>query len=205
MNRWMTLLSMVLAVSLTQVATAEEPEHSEDGANLPKCPVMGEPVDFAVSTPTDQGPVYFCCKRCIKKFTAKPEKFAKDVAAQRKVLASMTKIQVTCPITGKPIDPKAFVDVGGRMIFACCKRCVGKIAADPSAVEEKLAAGYTYQTKCPVAGEEIDPTVFTTVAGGGKVYFCCPKCIGAFNKDPAKFAPKLEAQGFATLAASLVK
>ncbi|MFQ5495237.1 MAG: hypothetical protein ACE5EX_07625, partial [Phycisphaerae bacterium] len=50
---------------LISVAAAGEPK-------LPNCPIMGESVDFSVSTMTDDGPVYFCCPGCIKKFKKNP-------------------------------------------------------------------------------------------------------------------------------------
>ncbi len=42
------------------------------------CPVMKEPVDKTVTTVSYNGKVYgFCCKACIKKFAANPEKYLK--------------------------------------------------------------------------------------------------------------------------------
>jgi P-type Cu+ transporter len=43
------------------------------------CPVMGEEVDKAVTTVSYKGNVYgFCCKACIKKFAANPDKYLKN-------------------------------------------------------------------------------------------------------------------------------
>ncbi len=43
------------------------------------CPVMNEEIDPEVPTVTYKGKVYgFCCKPCIKKFTADPEKYLKQ-------------------------------------------------------------------------------------------------------------------------------
>lgn len=203
MKQWMMLCGVVAVLTLGRPATAGEPEKSDGASDFPKCPVMGEQVDFAVSYATNDGPVYFCCKRCIKKYAAAPEKFAQEVAEQRKIVASLPKVQVTCPLTGKPINPKAFVDMGGRKVFACCKRCVAKLARGLDDYAAKIAASYTYQVKCPVKGTDIDPTVSLTVSGDEKVYFCCERCRKAFQKEPAKYAPKLEAQGYATLAMKL--
>lgn len=55
---------------------------------LPNCPVMDQPIDFAISVRTADGPVYFCCKGCIAKYQANPAKYAEKVAAQRKALAN---------------------------------------------------------------------------------------------------------------------
>ena len=160
-----------------------------------KCPVMGDPVDFSVKVDTKEGPVYFCCEACPKKFKEKPAKYAKKVAEQRKIVAALPKVQVTCPVSGKPVDKDVSIEEKGKKVFLCCKGCVGKYKKDPAAYSAKLAASYTYQTKCPVMGGDIDPTAFTTLPDGRKVYFCCPGCDKKFLKDPAKYAANLEAQG----------
>jgi YHS domain-containing protein len=46
--------------------------------------------------------------------------------------------------------------------------------------------------KCPVGGEDVDPKVKTVVYKGKTVGFCCSDCIDDFNKDPEKYAKKLE-------------
>ena len=165
-------------------------------AALPLCPVMGEPVNLAVSTPTDDGPVFFCCSDCIPKYKANPEKYAAKVAAQRKALADRPKIQVTCPVSGKPVDTKVFVEHDGQKIYFCCKDCISKYEADPQKYAAKLANSYTYQVKCPVSGEKIDPQSFTQLASGQRVYFCCDGCKPKLAANPSKYLAKLEAQGF---------
>ncbi len=163
---------------------------------LPKCPVTGEPVDFSVSTSTDHGPVYFCCKGCIKKFKADPASFSKEVAEQRAALAKLDKVQVKCPISGEPIDPKVSIEHHGKKVFFCCPKCIGKFQKDPAKYAKALAASYTYQTKCPITGEEIDPAVFTTLADGRKIYYCCKGCEKKLFGNPVKFLPKLAEQGY---------
>lgn len=171
------------------------PQKKDKATALPLCPVMGDPVDFSVKTMTEDGPVYFCCKMCIKKYTKNPERYAKEVAEQRKVLAALPKIQVICPVSGKPVSEKAFIEQGGGKIYFCCKGCVGKYRDDPSRYRARLADSFTYQTKCPVSGERIDPATFTTLKTGQTIYFCCGHCEKKFLNDPAKYSEKLEAQG----------
>jgi len=50
---------------------------------------------------------------------------------------------------------------------------------------------------CPVSGHACDPDA-TTAFEGGKVCFCCEKCIKAFEADSAKFAAKARQQLVAT-------
>lgn len=163
---------------------------------LPKCPVMDEPINLAVSVATDNGPVFFCCKDCVSKFQADPAKYGTKVAAQRKALADRAKAQVICPVSKEPVDSEVFVESGGQKIFFCCKGCVNKYQREPAKYASALANSYTYQTKCPVMNEDIDPKTFTTTGNGTNVYFCCKGCDKKFFADPAKYAPNLVAQGF---------
>ena len=47
--------------------------------------------------------------------------------------------------------------------------------------------------KCPVSGAKCNPEKSADFAGG-KVYFCCDNCAGAFKGDSAKFATKAHQQ-----------
>lgn len=159
------------------------------------CPVSGEAADLSVSTAADEGPVFFCCKKCVSTFEADRAKFATQVAAQRTALASRPKVQVRCPISGEPVDSKAFLEADGKKVFFCCSDCALKYKADPAKYQSKLANSFSYQTMCPVMGEEIDPKVSSSLASGQTVYFCCKKCIAKFQADTSKYAPKLASQG----------
>lgn len=163
---------------------------------LPQCPVMDEPINFAVSVATDNGPVFFCCKDCVSKFQANPAKYATKVAAQRKALADRAKVQVICPVSKEPVDPEMFVESGAQKVFFCCRGCVNKYQREPAKYGSALANSYTYQTKCPVMNEDIDPKSFATAGNGMNIYFCCKGCDKKFFADPAKYAPHLIAQGF---------
>ncbi|MCK6456713.1 MAG: hypothetical protein L6Q92_09320 [Phycisphaerae bacterium] len=199
------VLAAAIGVLVTTDAYAQQHEghrHSEPPkkepapkSQLPKCPVMGDPVDFSVKTMTTKGPIYFCCADCIKKFETDPTKYDKQVAEQRKMLANLPKVQVTCPVSGKAVDKKAFVEKDGQKVYFCCKDCIAKYEKEPGRYVAPLAGSYTYQARCPVTGAPIDPTAFIKLKGGQTVYFCCDKCDEKFLKDPGKYAPKLELQG----------
>lgn len=47
--------------------------------------------------------------------------------------------------------------------------------------------------KCPVSGQDCDGEV-SAAFGGGKVWFCCEKCLAAFEQDPAAFTAKARRQ-----------
>ena len=50
------------------------------------------------------------------------------------------------------------------------------------------------QVNCPVMGAPINKAVYTDYEGK-RIYFCCPACIGAFEKSPEKFMEKFEKEG----------
>lgn len=177
-------------------AKAEHDQKNHDsGSTRPLCPVMGDPVDFSIKTMTDDGPVYFCCKMCIKKLEKGPDRYAAKIAAQRAALKKLKRLQVNCPVGGHPIDGKTFAMIRGRGVYFCCEPCVPKYDTEPAKYQAKLEASYTYQTKCPITGEKIKPTVFADLPTGQRVYFCCPGCDKKLLADPEKYAPKLAAQG----------
>ncbi len=169
-------------------------EH-EQPAGVPNCPVMDEPANLALSVPTDDGSVFFCCKGCIPKYQKDPAKYAAKVAAQRKALAGKAKVQVTCPVSKDPVDQKVFVKSSGKRVYFCCKGCVGKYQSNPAKYATALANAYSYQTTCPVMGGKINPKVSTTLSTGETIYYCCPMCDKQLLDTPATYNKNLVAQG----------
>lgn len=169
---------------------------SSNPADLPSCPLMGNPVNFGVKTNTTDGPVFFCCKACIKKYENDPDKYAPKVDEQRRILAKRSKVQVTCPVSSEVVDRSVSLQHAGQKVFFCCRGCVNKFKNNPDKYQAALANSYTYQTKCPVMGEDIDPQAFMVLSNGHRVFFCCARCESPLRKDPAKYSPNLVAQGF---------
>lgn len=163
--------------------------------NLPLCPVGGEPINFAVSVPSDDGPVFFCCSHCIEKFRADPAKYAEGIEAERRTLAQVARIQVRCPVSGEPVRPEIFVERGAEKTFLCSDECREKFRTAPERYRASLAASYSYQTKCPVSGKPISPSVSTLADEGTTVYLCSAECRTAFRRDPEKYADTLAEQG----------
>lgn len=163
-------LSAVLSVLGGSLAASIDEKESA----LPKCPIMGEEINFAVSTETPDGPVYFCCAGCIKKYTADPAKYTASVAEQRKLLAGREQVQVRCPIEGKASDPKITATHGGKSISFCSAECSKKFQAEPGKYAAGLANAYTYQTQCPVMGETVSPKGTSKLPTGETIYYCCP-------------------------------
>jgi YHS domain-containing protein len=86
---------------------------------------------------------------------------------------------------------KLFSSLAVLGLFAC--------AALGFAADEKKA-----DLKCPVSGKPA-LTEHAVDHNGGKVYFCCPNCPKAFEKDTAKYAEKANAQLIASGQATQVK
>lgn len=193
MKRAAIMLSLVAAGGL--FAARPMADDKKEEAKLPVCPVMGGEVNFSVHTATDDGPVYFCCPGCIAKFNKNPEKYAEETSAQRKALAKMDKVQVSCPVTGEELDASKTIEHEGEKVAFCCGGCVRKFQKDPAKYKASLAASYTYQTKCPVSGERIDTGSATTLPTGETIYFCCDGCIKKLLAEPEKYAENLAKQG----------
>ena len=210
MNRWIivSVVGSVLALGIAPAAAqhgngTDEHENQEQEPIQPICPVMDEPVNLRVSIATDDGPVFFCCKGCIRKYKADPAKYGPKLAAQRKVLAKRDKVQVTCPVSGEAVDRKVYVERDGKKVYFCSGDCVKKYQGSPSKYKKTLANSYTFQTKCPVMGEGINPQVAAATADGHKIYFCCKGCDKKFVAEPAKYVAKLAEQGFTVTPADM--
>lgn len=190
-------LTSVLGLSIAWGQTKETQPigGGTDKPQLPRCPVMDEPVDFFVSTPTSDGPVYFCCKPCITKYAKDPSEYAQKTTAQREALAKLPKIQVVCPVSGKTVRNDVVLDENGEKIYFCCPSCAEQYQSDPKPHLAKRAASYTYQTMCPIDGERIDPSVFVKIKADNRVYFHQSTCKEAFLKDPKPYLAKLADQG----------
>lgn len=182
---------------LAPASAQQEAKPEKSAPDLPTCPVMGdEPIDFTASLPTDDGPVFFCCKSCSRKYEKDPARFADAVKAQREMLRKRERVQVTCPLSGEPVDKKVSFEHDGQAVYFCCEDCKGKYAADPGKYAGKLEASYTYQTHCPVMGKKIDPASFMETAGGQRIYSCCDGCGEKLTRNPDKYIGNLHKQGY---------
>ncbi len=67
------------------------------------------------------------------------------------------------------------------------------LAAGPAAAQGPAAKGKA-QTTCPVMAGNVNKQIYTDYQGQ-RIYFCCPACVGEFQKDPEKYMKKLKDQG----------
>ncbi len=194
-SRWFIVpLALAMLIAAKGFSAAEkEGDKKEFKAT---CPVSGKPAgeDHVVKLKNGDK-VYFCCDNCPKEFEANPKKF--NAAKNRQLLETGQIAQVACPITGKPINKDDTVESGDAKVSLCCEKCLAKYKeADGDAKLKMLFSlaamkkGYTHQTMCPVSGKPIDPQ-YSVEYKGEKVYFCCPNCPAAFEKEPEKYVDKV--------------
>ena len=81
-----------------------------------------------------------------------------------------------------------------RIIRIATVLCVAIVC---SAVAVSAAVKEPKDARCPVSGKGCNPEKSVAYAGG-KVFFCCGNCAGAFEKDAAKFAAKAHQQMVST-------
>jgi YHS domain-containing protein len=144
---------------------------------------------------TDDGPVYFSSSEALDKFQGDPRRYAGKTAAQREALRKLPRVQVTCPVTGNPIDGRTTIVSGGKAVDFCCRHCPAKYESEPGRYAARLEASHTYQTRCPLSGDPIDPTDYVDLSTGQRVYFCCSGDAKKFLRDPAKYTDELREQG----------
>jgi YHS domain-containing protein len=78
------------------------------------------------------------------------------------------------------------------------------LAAFVAGFAVKAAEEKKFDAKCIVAGQPAKEDKAADYKGG-KVYFCCDNCKGKFEKEPAKYAVKANAQLVQTKQAKQVK
>jgi YHS domain-containing protein/mono/diheme cytochrome c family protein/uncharacterized membrane protein len=100
-----------------------------------------------------------------------------------------------CPVSGKDVDAKFTSTYEGRVVAFCCGDCKAAFDKEPQKFAAKLAppAAKPVNAKCPVSGKDVDPK-FTSTYEGRVVAFCCGDCKAAFDKEPQKFAAKLDSK-----------
>ena len=113
----------------------------------------------------------------------------------------------TCPLSGKKLnaegDPVIY-DYKGRELRFSSKDCIKAFQKDPegsitkidAAIIQQQLPGYPMST-CPVSGDKLGGDMgapIDRVYQNRLVRFCCPDCLKDFEKDPAKFLAKLDAE-----------
>jgi len=114
--------------------------------------------------------------------------------------ASAVPINTICPVSGKLADRTKTLWHEGNLVAFCCDDCRATFEKDPKPHLTKLSqlakdppgglGVKPVNDKCPVSGENVDPSQ-TTVYEGKLVAFCCAKCKATFESDPKPHLAKL--------------
>jgi YHS domain-containing protein len=120
----------------------------------------------------------------------------------------------TCPVSGEKLGKDAVTVVldgmkdsklNGTQVKFCCPKCEASFKADPAKFTGKMneaivkAAGPYALKNCIVMKDEVLESDAKTVVHQNRVYrLCCKKCVGRFEKDPAKYAKEYETQVIAS-------
>jgi YHS domain-containing protein len=210
-------LAVITACALVMTTVADE-----DLTGI-KCVVNGKKAAKAGSSVEYMGgKVYFCCGNCVKAFEADVKlkdkaKFA--TKANHQLVLTGQFVQKGCPISGGAVDEDQTVEVGGAKVGFCCEKCVKKVndAEGLDAKAELVFANAAFKKGFEKKKEESDkPEIDLSGVkcmlmpaknvsakqavdyNGGKVYFCCKRCVAKFSKDPEKYAALANHQMVAT-------
>jgi predicted RNA-binding Zn-ribbon protein involved in translation (DUF1610 family) len=116
------------------------------------------------------------------------------------------KVEIACPVTGKPINKEHSVAYKEAKVYFCCPNCPKAFEKDTAKFATKanhqlVLTEQAVQKKCPITGQPTKEEQMVEVAAA-KVHFCCPNCKGKVAKAEGKeqlelvFADKAFAKGF---------
>jgi len=93
---------------------------------------------------------------------------------------------VKCPVSGKPVNPEAFVEYNGGKVYFCCNNCPKAFQKNPAKYEAKAnhqlaQTAQLKQVACPITGKPINASTAIDVQGV-QVAFCCNNCKGKVAK-----------------------
>jgi len=167
------------------------PAATAPAAAIP-CPVTGRPIDRNVVTRFRNRWVYFADTAALQTFEADPYEYADQVQRQW-ALDRPLRVQVRCPVTGRPIDPQIYDGHGETAVFFATAAARDEYRSDPARFAAKLDQAFTFQTGCGTCDGDILPDV-SLLDDGRTLYFCCRGCRAAFEKDPAAYRSKILAR-----------
>ena len=165
---------------------------------------MGDPVVYD----HDGREIKFCCKGCVGKFEANPDKYLKEVDA--KIIEQqlehypmdtcLVKPDESLTADGEPVD----LVYQNRLVRFCCKGCVREFKKTPEkflkrldeAVIEQQPAAHP-RDPCAVGGAPLcgrgpprDDVIHNRLVRG-----CCTGCVKSLRKDPQKYFAMIDADG----------
>ncbi|HNQ78882.1 MAG TPA: YHS domain-containing protein [Acidobacteriota bacterium] len=130
------MIKLILAALLTMAALsvfAKDPGLRQQTL----CPVTGEKIVKNAYLDYQGQRIYFCCKGCISKFQAEPEKYMEKFEKDGILLENVQKKDPICNM--EITDRKIKRDYKGRRVFFCSDYCAKEFDKDPKAALEKMS------------------------------------------------------------------
>jgi len=173
------------------VRPATQPSQTSDAA-WALCPVTGLPASRDCYVYYRGKRVYLSDPAARERFEAEPGDYADGVRAQWERLRPL-RTQVRCPVSGGLLDQRYFVEGRDERIYFSSAEARDAWQKEPQRFTGQLQSCYVFQTLCTCGHGEIDPTVAAEFKGR-TIYFCCPGCRAAFEREPARFLKQLDEQ-----------
>lgn len=103
----------------------------------------------------------------------------------------------TCPIMGKPISTRLWVDTELGRIWVCCKGCIADIVADPETAYRTAYPRPRELTndRCPVTGRAIEKDAPRMALQGLEFSVCHEDCKAEARADAQAVVAKLHEPG----------
>jgi hypothetical protein len=91
----------------------------------------------------------------------------------------------SCPIMGKPVSARLFVDTAKGRFWVCCKACYEEILADLDTAHRTAypEVEVLELEKCPITGNPLPEEPHRVVLQGFDVPVCCPACEPDLLRD----------------------
>ena len=170
-----------------------------------KCIVSGDQnANREFKTAYADGEVYFCCESCKQTFVDATAASKNDfvVKANHQLVLTGQYVQSTCPVSGSATSVGHESNVGGVEVASGCDKCQAQIdgLAGTKAKAEMVFGAESFAkhfvkkeidlsaVTCPLMQKTPVKAELAADYGDGKVYFCCPKCVKAFEDEPVKHA-----------------
>jgi hypothetical protein len=125
--RKLTSFSLIAASALCFAVCVKADDSPKADAPKLVCPVSGQEATKDHAVKYKKAQLYFCCDDCPKKFAKDKAKYEAKADAQFVVTGQYK--QKACPLTGKPINKDATLEVAGAKVSFCCNDCKGAVEA----------------------------------------------------------------------------
>ncbi len=136
------LFLSALAVAALIAAHSLRAEDKAPGKDV-KCPVSGKAINPASFVEFNGGKVYLCCDGCPAAFKKDPAKYT--AKANHQMAQTGQIVEVTCPLSGKKLNPETALDIDGVSVTFCCNNCKGAVAK--MTPDEQVAKVFTDVSK----------------------------------------------------------